>query len=97
MIGKGDLRLNLGLPKFGGGETSYEESMNRIFALAAKYNMPLVGYTPENETEACIRGGYRMICPVADFYALGFGVAMGLAESRGVVAKVTESMKAAYN
>lgn len=94
MIGKGDLRMDLGLPLRGGGEAPYENAMKHAFALAKKYNMPLVGFVPEHETESCVTGGYRMVCQVADFYALGLGVQMALQNSRAAVDKVSDSMKA---
>ena len=94
MIGKGDLRMDLGLPLWGGGEAPYEDAMKRAFALAKKFNMPLVGFVPEHETEASVAGGYRMVCQVADFYALGLGVQMALQKSRAAVDKVTDALKA---
>ncbi|KZP18517.1 Phosphoenolpyruvate/pyruvate domain-containing protein [Athelia psychrophila] len=94
MIGKTDLRLDLGLAPSGGGEAAYEDGMKHVFAMSKKYNMPIVGVVPEHETEASVRGGYRMICQVADFYALGFGVQMALGKSREAMTKVVNQMKA---
>lgn len=92
MVGKTDLRMDLGLNAIGGGEASYEDGMKHVFALAKKYNMPLVGYVPAHETEASVRGGYRMICQAVDFYALGYGVQMSLQQSREVAKKVVDQM-----
>ncbi|KZP21829.1 Phosphoenolpyruvate/pyruvate domain-containing protein [Athelia psychrophila] len=94
MIGKTDLRLDLGLTPTGGGEAPYEEGMKHIYAMSKKYNMPIVGFVPDHETEASVRGGYRMICQAADIHVLAFGLQMALGKSREAMAKVVDQMKA---
>lgn len=47
--------------------------MKHVFTLSM-YDMPIVGFVFEHEIwmEASVRGGYRMICQVADLQASGF-------------------------
>lgn len=72
------------------GETAYPAALERIRMLAEKYNMPLLGVVAQENIEEEMKGGYRMLCGVSDFHAMGYGIAMSVAASRAVAEETTK-------
>lgn len=65
--------MGIDLTPGGGSEGFYEDSMKHVFSLSNKYDMPIVGFLSEHEMQFSVRGGYRMICQLADLPTLGLG------------------------
>ena len=103
MIGKGDLRLSMGLPLTDSAgaislgskawtEPAWLAAQARIRALAQKYAMPLVGVSSDGNIPGMLRDGYRLLLGASDFNALGHGITNSVGASRRIVEDTRRSM-----